>query len=346
MGKKPVLAKERVDRIGESVDQLVTLDVGGREFIGTVYPAVRGRLGRPLCMYAAEKLKERVRPEDMVFICSGQLVYPVNLPENDGPMGAAVLARALVLGLRAKPVIVADHAAVDVTRAACRGAGLNVVTVQTLKATERAASVVGFPVDEEEASEEADALFDDLHPTAIVAIEVRGRNDKGVYHALPKGRNMNAVAAKMAVLFDKAKETGALTIGIGDGGNEIGWGIVADVIRHEIPDADRCACGCGGGIADTTLVDVLVAASVSNWGAYGVAACLSVLLGNPDVIHDERIERRLLRECIDAGAVDGFSYLLEPKVDGLPEDVDVGFVSILRQITSGSFGWADLPAHA
>jgi hypothetical protein len=336
------LSQEDISVMGEAVDELITLDVGGRKVVKLLYPYVRERYGRPLCLMAAEKIRERVSHGDFVLITCGMLIYPYqDLTETDGPVGGAVLARALQMGFGAKPMVLTDQAAIPVVKAACRGANLNVTDLQTVKRTERTMMVRGFPIDEEEAKREAERIFDELKPKAIIAIERRGRNEKGIYHALPKGRNMNHIEAKMVSLYDVAKERGALTIGIGDGANEIGWGIVNDVIKAKIPYGDLCACGCGGGIGDTTLVDVFIPASVSNWGAYGMIACLSALLKRPEILHDAKIESRMLRECIDAGGIDGVSFLPEPKVDGLPEETHIAIINLLHEITRSGFVYPD-----
>lgn len=342
MSEKKDFSQAEMNVMGEAVDQLITVDVGGRKVVKLLYPYVRERYGRPLCLMAAEKLRERVSHGDFVLITCGMLIYPYeDLSETDGPVGGAVLARALQMGLGAKPMVLVDQAAVPVAKGACRGANLNVSDLKTVKRTERTMTVSGFPIDEEEAKREAVKLFDELKPKAIIAIERRGRNEKGVYHALPKGRNMNHVEAKMVALYDVAKERGVLMIGIGDGANEIGWGIVNDIIRAQIPYGDLCACGCGGGIGDTTLVDVFIPASVSNWGAYGIIACLSALLKRPEILHDAKIESRVLRECIDAGGIDGISFLPEPKVDGLPEEAHIAVITLLREITRAGFVYPD-----
>lgn len=341
MGNKVEFSREKMESIGGNIDQLVSLDISGRGFINIVYPPARERHKRPLCLLAAEKLCDRVRPGDFVFITCGMLVYPLELAETDGPLGGAALARALQIGLGAKPVLVVDHAAMDMTKATCRGANLNVVDLAKLKKLERTVSVIGFPIDENEAQQQARSLFESLDPKALIAIECRGRNEKGVYHALPMGRKMNHIAAKMACLYDEAKGNGALTIGIGDGGNEIGWGIVNDVIREKVPYGNQCVCGCGGGFGDTTVVDVLVASSISNWGAYGVIACLALLLDNPDILHDAKTESRMLRECIDAGGINGPSFLPEPKVDDMPEEVDLALIHFLHEMTKSSFQFPD-----
>ena len=63
--------------------------------------------------------------------------------------------------------------------------------------------------------------------------------------------------------------------------------------------------------------DRLVVGGVSNWGAWGLAAAVGVLLGRrllPTV--DEAF--RTLAAAVDAGAVDGVTGKPEPTVDGLP----------------------------
>jgi len=74
--------------MGEAVDALITLDVGGRKVVKLLYPHVRERYGRPLCLMAAEKIYERVSHGDFVLIVCGMLIYPYeDLSETDGPSG-------------------------------------------------------------------------------------------------------------------------------------------------------------------------------------------------------------------------------------------------------------------
>jgi hypothetical protein len=333
-------SREGLDIIGESVDRLISLDVSGRGIIGTLYEVARRKSAKPLCLMAAESLRDRLHPGDFVLIACGMLVYPLMLPETDGPLGGAALARSLQLGLGAKPILITDCAAVDMTKAVCRGAGLNVADLEVVKTMERTVGVVGFPVDDKEAEAQADSLFRMFSPQAVMSVECRGRNEKGVYHALPTGRNMNHIAAKLPHLFTRAEKEKVLTIGIGDGGNEIGWGPVSAEIGGKLRPK-TCSCGCGGGIADVTPVDVLIAAAVSNWGAYGVCACLAALLNEPAILHDVRTESRMLRECVDAGAVNGPSFLAELKVDGVSEDTNLAILRVLSEIIAAPFGYPD-----
>jgi hypothetical protein len=250
-------------------------------------------------------------------------------------MGAAGLARALALGLRAKPVIVTEECLVGGVRAATRGAGLNVLTVDHLMRLSpdlnRSAVVQSFPVDDTQAIEASHRMLDDLRPSALVAIEKLGPNERGVYHMV-KGHDSSAFQAKVGRLFEAAIPRGVLTIGVGDRGNEIGMGVIAETVKRLLPYGARCQCPCGAGVADATRVDVVVPGTCSNWGAYGIAACLAALLDMPEILHDASAETRMLHACIDAGMADGISILCEPAVDGIAEDVHRAIVTLLNAV--------------
>lgn len=322
--------------IAESVDRLITTDYG-YGVIHELNKAARQLYGKAPALLAAERLRERVRPGDTVIIATG-CTYPgfeLVVGEPDGPMGAAALARALALGLHAKPVIVAEDCLVEGVRAAVRGAGLNLLGLDHLRRLSpdlnRSAVVLSFPVDDAQAIRESTRLLAELQPSAVVAIEKLGPNERGVYHMV-KGHDSSAFQAKAGRLFDAARPGGVLTIGVGDRGNEIGMGAIADTVKRLLPYGAKCQCPCGGGVADATLVDVVVPGTCSNWGAYGIAACLAALLDDPDILHDARAEARMLRGCIDAGMADGISILCEPAVDGIAEDVHLAVVTMLNAI--------------
>jgi D-glutamate cyclase len=76
-------------------------------------------------------------------------------------------------------------------------------------------------------------------------------------------------------------------------------------------------------------VDHLVVAGTSNWGAYGIVAELSRLAGR-DLLHSSDEELRMLRACVDAGAVDGVTRRAEPTVDRLPSGAHTGMLELLR----------------
>ena len=115
-------------------------------------------------------------------------------------------------------------------------------------------------------------------------------------------------------------------IAIGDGGNELGMGKVIDKIRTnpKIPN--------GNLIGAVTSADYLIAASVSNWGGYALAAACALV--KSDMQDDEgeqnlinwvgkcvpttQHEIDLLDRCVNAGCRDGVSGKMESTVDGMP----------------------------
>jgi len=329
------MSSEIIDGIGKNVDRLVTVDFSGRGVISRLHEALTQRQKKPGALLAAERLLEAVKPDDFVIITAGMLINPwYELGETDGPVGAAALARALQVGLGAKPVLVTDKAQVDLMKAACRGANLNFLSLERVKETKLSAAVIDFPMDQDNAMEEAKGVFSDISPKAIIAIERRGPNEKGVYHSL-LGYDMTRFDAKVGVLFEEAERRRLLTIGIGDGGNEIGLAMIKDSVKQIIPTAVKCRCPCEASVVPNIFTDLTIVATVSNWGAYAISACLSAILKKPDVLHDKNIELRIVRACVDAGAIDGVFYTPTPYVDGMPAELGASIVEQLREIVKG-----------
>ncbi len=324
--------------IAENVDRLVSLDVNGYGVIRTLYEAARAHHARPLTLLAADLLRQVIRPGDYVFVTTGWVMpgfHPAG--ETDGPIGAAVLGRALGLGLAARMVVLTEEALVPLLVSACRAAGLNVLEESDLTRPRKPhpknlyCLVLPFPIDDASAIDEARRLFDRYSPKALIAVEKNGPNRKGVYHMIGGFDNSDCVA-KAGRLFEEASRRGILTVGIGDRGNEIGFGAIAETARRILPFGRTCTCPCGDGVVDATTVDVLVTAAVSNWGAYGIAACLAAMLDEPEVLHDPETESRMLERCIDAGGIDGFTCRPVPATDGIAEPVHVALVTLLNEI--------------
>jgi hypothetical protein len=112
--------------------------------------------------------------------------------------------------------------------------------------------------------------------------------------------------------FLEASARGVVTIGIGDGGNEIGMGNVKDKVVQHVRN--------GPIIASIVEVDFLVVAGTSNWGAWALLAELSRLAGKMLLTTVEE-SRSTLASCVDAGAVDAISKTPTPIVDGLSAEV-------------------------
>jgi hypothetical protein len=87
-------------------------------------------------------------------------------------------------------------------------------------------------------------------------------------------------------------------------------------------------------VATTIPTDFCIAAGVSNWGAYGLVAALSVLAQRNLLPSTEELVADIER-CVSRGvAVDGRTGRREPTVDGLDLSISTALLSELhRQIT-------------
>jgi len=158
-------------------------------------------------------------------------------------------------------------------------------------------------------------------PTHLVAIERPGRTVRGEYLSA-RGESVAPWNRPIDELFIRGRSgRRPVTVGIGDGGNEIGMGNV----RARIVRAGALARR----IASVVKVNHLVVAGTSNWGAYGVVAELARLTGR-SLLHSADEERKMIQACVDVGAVDGLTRRPEPTVDGLPLQAHVGMLELLR----------------
>lgn len=250
--------------------------------------------------------------------------------ETDGPLGAVFLARALVplgvkvvlatdafcrrgleaglaeAGLRkAVPLVVLSdqHGDADPWEAFAgrAGAPTHLVALERVGPSHTAESVRAQPGATDAAAER---FVEEVPP------EHRDR-----CHTM-KGRDISAHMAPAHRLFEAAARQSprVTTLGIGDGGNEIGMGKLQwDVVRRNVPGGGRVAC--------RVATDHLIVCGISNWGAYGLAAGVRLLRGAaPDPgLFDAGREREVLRVMVENGPlVDGVSGRPTLSVDGLP----------------------------
>jgi len=111
----------------------------------------------------------------------------------------------------------------------------------------------------------------------------------------------------------EAKRRGVSTVGIGDGGNEIGMGKIRELLVKFFPNSRK--------IFSVVKTDHLVVSAVSNWGAYALLAGLSIMSKVKDILPEDRAEEELLKVVIDAGSVDGILLTETQSVDGLGLEV-------------------------
>jgi hypothetical protein len=329
-----------LDSLGTVIDRLVTVQIylsgGGSAFAPApithlLYDAARKKFASPLISLAARALLEKLEPGDRVMLVSGFIVPPWMAPEADGPIGLMALARALDLGFEVTPVVVMESAIVDRMVPLAGAVGLEPVRWPIGRGIPRKVVLEGFPIAKEGAERRAEELLDFYQPKAIIAMEKPSANSLGVYHN-GSGIDVSPVVGKVDRLIEKARQRSILTIGIGDGGNEIGMGCIQDDVRKIIPNAAQCGCPCGGGIAAATETDYLVVASISNWGGYGLEACLGLALHAPELLHSTAMEDRLLEAAGRAGFVCPASGTADGTVDGLTGGAGKNIIELLGTI--------------
>lgn len=263
----------------------------------------------PLCRAIAAALL--AAPGARVSLFTGFVVpgrYPAG--ENDGPLGTAALSRALKRA-RFSPTIHVDPEVLETMRWLLAELGADVCVTSM----DRASPVPLDSID------------------IAVAIEKPGTNSEGVLHTFD-GNRIDEGSMPVDRLFVDLNRAGTLTIGIGDQGNEVGFGLLHDVLEDLNPRTRSCACGCGGGIAAATGTRYLFPAAVSNWGAYGLAAALALLVGDPALALRADEERRMLLVAAVRGCCDGVRRRGVFGVDGLAGDVSVRLVGALHDLVT------------
>lgn len=316
------------ERIGDAVDHLITAPISNWTILkglplARLYMAARELAGGSVTLAAARLLQENVSRGDRVLILSGFIMRDYGLPETDGPIGAAVVARAISLGLGGVPIGVCEDSVVGCMDACFSTAGLIPAALDGLDSGRHRYGLSGFPVDADEAVSAARELIERHRPKALVCVERPGAGADGHYHG-GGGFEISSFTAKTDILFEEAKKAGIPTIGIGDLGNELGMGAVADIVASDVPLGDI--------IAARQKADVTVVANISNWGAYGIAACLAALTGDSDAFHDGKQEKRLIEACVRAGAIDPVGGQRRLYVDGTDARTNAALVDLLRSI--------------
>ncbi len=225
--------------------------------------------------------------------------------ETDGPIGSVILGQALEK-LEYKVYYVTDG---------CAQMMRDLINC-------RPDQVIEFPVTDHDSSKKlAKDIIDDLRPDLAISVE-RCALSKDKKYLNMRGGDMSEYTAKLDYLFMGVDRT----VGIGDGGNEIGMGLLYDAVAEASdPVLTRTP--------STIPATHLVIASVSNWGAYGLAGYLSIL-SNRYLLPALGEEQALIRRWIDMGGVDGITGESAYTVDTFPlEDNASIFTDIHREVT-------------
>jgi len=232
-----------------------------------------------------------------VAIVSGFYILEADASETDGPPGAKVLGQVLqTLGIDV------DYITDPLNAPAFRALGLDPVI-------------------------DTDGYLDRTTPTHLISVERVGRGADGRYRNM-RAVDITEVTAPLDDLFIQAAQRGIVTIGIGDGGNEIGMGnVFADVL-----DMIRF----GETVASIVVTDFCIASGVSNWGAFGLAAAVSILAGRDLLPPAETVADDLERMVRDGGAVDGVTHRRDVTTDGLELSESLRMLGNIRSLIDPS----------
>lgn len=216
--------------------------------------------------------------------------------ETDGPVGAIALYDTLET-LGAQPVI------------AC-GTPLS----QSLALDYRVLQLTA--TDLASAQQEAEDKLQALQPLAVISIERPGLAVDGRYY------NMRSEdISERCFFFDPfINRATCPTIGIGDGGNEIGMGNIAAALAGlDIRPSVTCC-------------DELLVADVSNWGAYGLIALLANWSRIDLLARISPVE--ILNYLSSRGSVDGVTGQNTLTEDGLAVREGIHIIKALRTLTN------------
>ncbi|BBX34312.1 hypothetical protein MMAG44476_13731 [Mycolicibacterium mageritense DSM 44476 = CIP 104973] len=175
--------------------------------------------------------------------------------------------------------------------------------------------------------------------THLIAIERCSLGSDGRPHR-EHGWDIGDDTAPLDYLFEDAGWTPRWeTIGIGDGGNEIGMGLLPrEIVEADIPN--------GSLVGAQTGADHLIVAGVANWGAYALLAAVARLrpdLANRLLKHfNAENEEKILEAAVNVGQAIDDSRVdrpgqLQMTIDRLPLEDHVRVIeSITALVTSNA----------
>ena len=303
------------DIAADNIDRLLTVEIRRpgvtRGFKSVLYDVARAAADAPLVLGAAQMLNGAPA---RIGIVTGAAV-PVHMPvgENDGPFGAIVLAHALErighsVTIYTDPEIIAPMQAL-ITRSG---------QTSLLRALRR---------DDAAQLQEAAAASD-----ILIAIERLGSNPNGHMYGMTANAR-DGFRANVDAMFSAHAALGRQSLGIGDGGNEIGFGSIREELVRRLPhinQADKTACG--GGVFSVAPTTRLVVGSTSNLASYGVCAGLALLRGDLSLCHTDAEEFALHHVGVGLGLADGGGGGIIASTDGIPVEANAAIVLLIRTI--------------
>ena len=291
-----------------------------------LYKEARRRSGEALTLKTAEEILKRAGSGETALIVSGFRIPPLNIQETDGVAGSAILSKCLK-GLGFRPFIVIEDEAISIRSFS-----------KALKVTQEETMILGedflvknyfnikrggvgiIPLNPKPKTGSWTQMYylvRRLNPSITIFVEKPSPNRKGVYHNM-LGKDVTESHIDTQSLIQELRRNSSLTVGIGDGGNEVGMGIIEEAVRKYVPYGQICNCPCRGGIASSLNTDELIVSSISDIGVYGLVSLLHYFEHVEECILNSNIIGAAIIEAVHAGAIDSFSLKRRPSVDGIP----------------------------
>lgn len=282
----------------ESLEQLMKQDFGGRGLLESLphtdlKPVVK-------TLHRAER----------VILLTG---FPVRMNdgscigETDGPSGTANLAAALTRS-GSQVSVVTDAPSYGLLKAAL---------------SFRAPKAALHLLPEVQTDSFIRSFIREQCPTHLISLERPGKAADGHYHNM-RGECIDDMVTDSALFLSEAKRCGAVTISIGDGGNEMGMGTFKQQITRFVPSGELI---CTQEAADYTL-----AGGVSNWWGWGLASLLSCEFGKL-LLPTLEEESELLCRVVASGGVDGCTKEQALTVDRIPLCTHLSILEKVSQLT-------------
>ncbi len=291
----------------EKLEQIMTYNLSRRGMAGV---NLAGELKK-----AAESLKKA----NTVLIITGFVIKDKLFGETDGPIGAVSIARALEI-LDKNAIIITDIYSKEI-----------VETALELACSETVLEIIS----EHAGIDFYKTILDKYKPDCLISIERPGEAEDGLMYSMT-GECISGLVPSMDSLFEEAKNRGLCTIGIGDGGNEIGMGKIKQYVIDNVPNGDI--------IAASFATDYLILSGVSNWGAHALVAAMSVLF-NRDLLYSAEMGEKLLRTIVDVGAVNGMTKQNTLTVDKLGLDENMRVFNDMKAVVEECIKILPSPSH-
>ncbi|MEM9923573.1 MAG: DUF4392 domain-containing protein [Cyanobacteria bacterium P01_D01_bin.50] len=312
---QPQYDRKILDKIAR-LEDICSQDVG-RGIQPLVKVARGGLLG------AARSIAEH--PSLHVAIITGFFMPNGKPPcaETDGPIGTALLTASLLeLGIPVR--IVTDSLCEQAVKTAVVTAGissdipLDIVAVGEVSKNQHSVTSL---------QEFWKSLASPI--SHIISIERAGPGIDGIVRNM-KGEDITNYTAPLHLLFESEK---IISVGIGDGGNELGMGnIPRKIIASSIRYGEKIAC--------SVKCDYLIVCGVSNWGANGILLALSLLRNDWEEIIikklNSEIEFQILETLVNNNlAIDGIRGIPSLSVDNLSWEFHCEVLKSAIEVVSG-----------